>query len=365
MSNNNHVILYSDINSIYKNKNIFKDLGTKCLIITSENSAIKSGALKDIEDVLNEYEIKYKIFNEIKQNPTVVSCIKAGKAAYDFNADFLIGIGGGSPLDATKTASIVAANPTINEDNIYAQNWINKPLSFVLVGTTAGTGSEVTNVSVLTNKYGNKKSIHNNDIYAKYAFGDPRYTQSMSKTTESSTAIDALAHLLESYFSNKATDKSREYSIEGITKIYPYIVKINNNEDITINDRKQIYDISILGGRAIDITGTTFAHAVGYYFTETFNIPHGFACALMLSPLIDYEIKNNYSYAEYLFSRTNININMLKQEIKKSISHISITYDQIDIDKIKERYSNNNSVNNTYKQISIDQIIQIIKEEFN
>lgn len=364
MTFSNQVKTFSEINSIKNNKEIFNKMGRKCFIISSKSSAKKSGALDDVINVLKEYGIGYEIFDDIKQNPTVASCIEAGRKANEFKADFLIGIGGGSPLDATKTASIVATNPSINEDGIYAQAWVNKPLAFILVGTTAGTGSEVTKVSVLTNKHGNKKSIHNDDIYAKYSFGDPRYTESMPENIQVSTAFDALAHLLESHFSNKANDISKSYSIEGISKLFPYLIKINKKEKLTLEDRKVIYDISILGGLAIDITGTTFCHSLGYYFTENFHIAHGFACALFLNNLIDYEYKNNKEYTNSFFNKVNINKEDLKKEIAKSISFINNKLTDSDLDIIKERYSNNNSVKNTFGKMNVEDIISILKEGF-
>ena len=189
---------------LQKQKAVFGKLGKRCLIITSKHSGKASGALDDLTAILNESSIAYDVFDRIAQNPTVVSCIEAGRCAHSFDADFIVGIGGGSVMDASKTAAVVAANPQLEEADIYAQNWKNSPVPLVLIGTTAGTGSEVTYVSVMTNQNGIKKSIHNDDLYARYAFGDPAYTRSMPEKVRISTAIDALAHLLEAYFNNNA-----------------------------------------------------------------------------------------------------------------------------------------------------------------
>ena len=183
---------------LQKHKEVFPSLGKRCYIITSKSSGRLSGALDDLTAILDEYSIEYDIYDQISQNPTVVSCIEAGRKACEFKADFIVGVGGGSVLDASKTAAVVAANPELTEELIYRQAWDNKPVPLILIGTTAGTGSEVTYVSVMTNKDGIKKSIHNDDLYAKYAFGDPGYTISMPEHVRISTAIDALAHLLES-----------------------------------------------------------------------------------------------------------------------------------------------------------------------
>lgn len=363
--NTNIVTTFSEINAINNHKDLIGALGKKCLIVCSMNSAKKSGALKDVKAALEKFDIHYSIFDEIKQNPTVTSCIEAGKAAFQYKADFLIGIGGGSPLDATKIAAVVATNTSINEDQLYDQAWTNDPIPFILVGTTAGTGSEVTNVSVLTDKNGRKRSIKNDALYAKYSFGDPRYTETMPVNIQVSTAVDTLAHLLESYFSNKANDESREYSINGIIKLYPYIKLLNKDSMLNINQRKDIYDASILGGKAIDITGTTYCHSVGYYFTENYNITHGFACALFLNSLIDYELKNNKEYARELFRRININPEEMKKEVKETIIHIRIKLFNQDLQRLRIRYYENSGLKNTYQNMPLDELMDILKEQFN
>ena len=146
--------ILTGIGILQKHKDIFSKLGKRAYVITSRSSGRLSGALDDLLDIFKEYGIGYAVFDQISQNPTVVSCIEAGRNANDFEADFIVGVGGGSVLDASKTAAVVAANPELTEELIYRQAWDSKPIPLVLIGTTAGTGSEVTYVSVMTNKDG-------------------------------------------------------------------------------------------------------------------------------------------------------------------------------------------------------------------
>lgn len=365
MEINRKVDLYSEENSVLNNKIAFGEPGERCLIVTSLSAAKKSGALADVTKALENYDIHYEIFNEVKQNPSIRSCIIAGKKANEFKADYIIGIGGGSALDAAKITAVVANNPDIDEDSIYSQSWANNPLPFILVSTTAGTGSEVTNVAVITNSQGQKQSIKNDLLYARYAFGDPRYTQTMPVNIEVSTAIDAFAHLLESYFSNNATEESRKISVDGIKLLYPYLKRLNEDDLLTMQERKEIYDASILGGRAIDITGTVFCHKIGYYFTENFKIPHGFASALFLNGLIDYELKTNRMYTRDFFKQVEINPEELKKQIAKTTAHIRLKVFKSDLDKIIDRFIDSTSIKNTFQNIKMEEIIEIIKERFN
>lgn len=353
--------ILTGIGILQKHKNIFPELGKKCCIVTSKSSGRLSGALDDLLDIIKEDGIDYVIFDEISQNPTVISCIEAGKIAYLFNADFIVGVGGGSVLDASKTAAVVAANPELTEELIYKQSWTNKPLPLILIGTTAGTGSEVTYVSVMTNKDGIKKSIHNDDLYALYAFGDPRYTISMPEKVRISTAIDALAHLLESYFNNNADDISRAYSLKGVRMIYPKLKLLAERKELSDEDLEVIYNASILGGLAINSTGTVFCHTLGYYFTERYHVPHGFACALFTNELLDYEYTHHQEYCNAFFETVQIDREEMKALIDELLPEMNFHLSEEEIAGMLPRYTDNGSVRNTYGRMTIDDIEAILR----
>jgi len=354
----NNVNLYIGNNIILKHSDLFK-LGNKALIVTGKSSAVKSGALDDVLNVLKKQNVEYIIYDEIKQNPSVSSCIQASKLGKD--CDFVIGIGGGSPLDATKAIAIFIPNQDLTEEELYSKSWDNKPLDFMLVGTTAGTGSEVTKVAVLTDSNNKKHSLNDNCMYAKYAFGDPKYTLTLDKDFTISTGIDAICHATESFFSNKATDESREYSIKAIKSIFPILISKNNN--LTIKEREILYRGSIDAGYAINITGTTFGHNVGYYLTEEYNLPHGIACAIFLSDVIDYQIKNNNDYANKFFKSINLTVSEFK-DITTILPKTNITMSLKQIESILPRWMNNGSVKNTYGEMNIEDIKNILIKNF-
>lgn len=121
-------------------------LGTKALIVTGRSSARLSGALDDVLKVLPG---EYVIFDEVENNPTVDTCIKGGELAKAENCDYVIAIGGGSPLDAAKVMAVLAVNQK-HPLELYTSGWDKKALPIVAIPTTAGTGSEVTPYAVLT-----------------------------------------------------------------------------------------------------------------------------------------------------------------------------------------------------------------------
>lgn len=268
---------------VKKSEDIFSSLGKRCLIVTGKSSAEKCGALGDVTDTLKKARIEYEIFNKITENPKSTVCCDGGKAAREMNADFVIGIGGGSVLDAAKAICVYAANGHIVNDGIYTEAVTNKPLPLVLIGTTAGTGSEVSGVSVLTRENGRKQSVSGENYYAKYVLADPVYTYSVPNYTAVSTALDAFAHAVESYFSKKHDFLSRRFSCLAVSEIVPLLFKFKNADFIlTEDERDTLYFASLYAGLALNKGGTCFPHGMGYALTEDYGIPHGLACAVFI-----------------------------------------------------------------------------------
>ena len=265
-------------------------LGQVCLIVTGKKSAKVSGALQDVPDVLNGNGQKWLVFNEIGQNPKLTDCMAAAEQAIGAGADFVLGIGGGSALDAAKCIAVLAANPGLTQEKLYAFQWANAPLKIVAVGTTAGTGSEVTKVSVITTPDGRKKSFHHEAIFPVLSLGDPTYTMSLPSMVTRATMVDVLAHCAESFFSRAANHISRTYAVEGIRLLLPvfHTMAENGCENLDYDTREALYCASIYGGLAINVTGTCFPHTMGYLLTETFGIPHGTACAVFQRDFYEY-----------------------------------------------------------------------------
>lgn len=335
------VRLFTGKNCISNNSMLFPSFGKKCLIVTSGSAAKKSGALDDVLKVLNENDILYTVYDRIQQNPSITSCIEAGKTGYEFGAEFVIGIGGGSPLDAAKVVAASVSNPEIDAFGLYELKWPNKPVPVVLVGTTSGTGSEVTQISVITNLSGQKVGMKSDSLYAAAAFGDPRYTESMPLSVTASTCVDALCHCIESFLNKEANAISRGISIQGILNILPLLDKISKGELPSPSERAVLYDASILGGFAICITGTAAPHALGYLLSESYGVPHGFACACFLPSYLDYIGRVSPSLAEDFFAR----IGSTKPNLLKLLADIVPSYsfylDDREIEEKAKRWSLN------------------------
>ncbi|MBQ8541626.1 MAG: iron-containing alcohol dehydrogenase [Clostridia bacterium] len=261
-------------------------LGSKCMIVTGRTSGAKSGALGDVTEVLKEKGIEYLVYDHIGNNPTIEECAEGGKVAKDFGADFLIGIGGGSPLDACKAIAVYAVNDMDMYD-IFEGKFTNKPLPMAAIPTTAGTGSETTPYSILTlHKINNKQSFAHPDVFYKVAFLDGRYTVKLPLQIARNTAIDAMSHLLEGFTDKKASMASDYIALEGLRIIGKYVDNLRNGNFNTQICTDLLWAAS-LGGIVISQTGTTIVHSMGYALTYNKDIPHGMANGLLLGEYLE------------------------------------------------------------------------------
>ncbi len=327
-------------NALQNNRNVFSDLGKKCLIVTGASSAKKSGALDDLIEIFNELKIEYAVFDKITENPLTTTCYDGGVMAREINADFVVGIGGGSPLDAAKAVCVYATNPHIVNDGIYTETVENKPLPLVVIGTTSGTGSEVSGVSVLTRENGRKQSVSGKNYYAKYAFADAKYTYSVPYYTTVSTALDALAHAVESAFSPRGDLLTQQFALISVKMIYPILEKLSKNNELpSIDDRDALYFASLYAGFALNKGGTGFPHGMGYALTEDYNVPHGLACAVFIPAYLREAEKSKPQLHKMFFDTMNTTPENL-ENIVKQFCNFDFTISQEKINEYEVRWEN-------------------------
>lgn len=267
-------------------------LGKSCMIVTGKSSGAKSGALADVTKVLSDNGISYTVYDKVGNNPTIEECADGGKAARECGCDFLIGIGGGSPLDACKAIAVYAANEPNETDfklyDIYSGKYPNKPLPMAAIPTTAGTGSETTPYSILTlHKEQTKKSFSSPDVFYKVAFLDGRYTVNLPLQIARNTAIDAMSHMLEGLTNKKACPSSDYIALEGLRIIGKHANALCTG-DFNVDICTELLWAASLGGIVISQTGTTIVHSMGYSLTYHKDIPHGMANGLLLGEYLEH-----------------------------------------------------------------------------
>lgn len=285
-------------NVIENHAELIASFGTKALIVTGKHSAKACGALGDITKTLEKKKISYIIFDEIENNPSVETVSKAAGIARQNGVDMIIGIGGGSPLDASKAIAVLTANKNMDVLDLF-KNQFTEVLPIIAVPTTSGTGSEVTPYSVLLRKdIETKVSFGTAQTYPKCALLDAAYTMSLGKKSTISTAVDAFTHALEGYLANRSTPVTDTMALEAIAafgKTMPKLVSFELSEE----DRERLMYVSMLGGMIIAQTGVTIAHGMGYCYTFFKGISHGAANGLLMREYL----KLNYDVAQEKIDR--------------------------------------------------------------
>lgn len=276
--------IYSENNCVINHAKELNTYGKKAMLVTGKNSARTCGALADVEQALQQAQISYVIFDEIEENPSVETVMKAREVGMREQVDFVIGIGGGSPLDAAKAIALMIANPQENKEVLYESKQL-QALPVVCIPTTCGTGSEVTPYAILTlHEQKTKKSISHR-IYPEMALLDAKYLQSMSYESLVNTAVDALAHLIESYLNTNANEWNRMYSMEGLRIWGKFKYRLKENQ-LVQDDYAKMLHASMIAGMAIAHTGTSLPHGLSYPITYELGVPHGKAVGIFLGGFI-------------------------------------------------------------------------------
>lgn len=273
---------------ITKNSELFIPLGKKALIVTGAQSAKRNGSEKDVKTALESVGIQYLVFDKVMSNPTI-SCVYEGASfAKENGVDFIIAIGGGSPMDAGKAIALLAVQD-IEEESLFSGNYENKVLPMAFVPTTAGTGSEVTQYSILTNdKAQTKTSIASDLLFPTVTFLDAKYTEHLGVITTINTAIDALSHAVEGMLSVRASNVSNALAVASIRMVMNCVPDMlqalqSGSEGVfNLKQREQLLQASLMAGMVIAQTGTTAVHAMGYSLTYFKDIDHGRANGLLL-----------------------------------------------------------------------------------
>lgn len=315
---------------IINNSNIFKNTGTKAMIVTGRNSAKINGSEKDVIFALEKENIEYIIFDEVEENPDVEIVVKAAEIGKKEKVDFVIGIGGGSPMDAAKAISCLVANPDCTEEILLEEQ--KKHIPVIEIPTTAGTGSEATPLSVLTFHKQKTKSSINQRIFAECAFLDAKYTESLSPKITNNTAIDALSHIIEGYMAVKSNFFS-DIIAEAALKIFKECIPYIENKEYDFEIREKLLICSTIAGILIAQTGTSLPHFFGYQLTYNKHIAHGAANGMLMT-----EYLKLFGEDEKVLNILNIlgmeNIEQLQKFFKTTLKEyydIKFTDEEIDM----------------------------------
>lgn len=264
--------------------------GKKCMIVTGVKSAVLSGALKDVKEVLDGNGVVYEIYDKIKNYTGISEIYELAKLMCEKNIEYIVAIGGGTAIDAAKAAAVYATND-IEPMQIFEEKYENSPLTVVCVPTTAGTGSDTTQYVMMTLDDAHSKKSFGSPMCFPYAtFLDSKYTETLPLTVTRNTAVDALCHSVESYLNLKASPFSDNVALEGI-RLVGQCARALVTGEITKEVREKLLVAASLGGMAVAHTGLNVVHAMGYQLTCDRNVPHGCANGSLLAEFIAWSAK--------------------------------------------------------------------------
>ena len=266
--------------------------GSKGLIIT-DDILVKLGMLDNIKHSLEQAGIQFAIYSGVFTEPTV-EFVEEGLAAYkDNGCDFLLAIGGGSAIDTAKAIAIIAANPVPIEKCQGANKFDKDCAPMIAVPTTAGTGSEVTQFTIITDtKRDVKMLIASPRIIPQKAIVDPLLTLSMPRGLTAATGIDALTHAIEAYVSVKAQPMSDIFALSAIELISGNLRQAwanGNNQEA----REKTLLGSLQAGIAFSNSSVALVHGMSRPIGAYFHVPHGVSNAALLSVVTEFSLIGN------------------------------------------------------------------------
>ena len=262
---------------------------THVLIIT-DGGIMKLGLTRRLEKALKEAGIPYTIYDKTVANPTTVNVREALELYHKEGCDAIIGFGGGSSMDCAKAVGACAVKPNQSLAQMKGILKIHKKLPLLIaIPTTAGTGSEVTCVSVLSDHANGKKApIVSEGFYPKAAIIDPELTYTMPPAVTAGTGIDVLSHAIEGYWSKGHQPICDTLAIHAAALVFKYLYRAYENPSDE-EAREKMCEASVIAGLAFTLPKTTSSHACSFPLTNIYHIPHGEACGLTL----DYFVRIN------------------------------------------------------------------------
>lgn len=225
------------------------------------------------------------VFDRVEPDPSDVTSAAGGTAAREFGAEAIIGIGGGSSMDAAKAIAAEAVQPgwTVAQDRPGEPTEMDfQPLPTILAPTTGGTASEVTPFSVITYTQSQRKLVLNHDsLYARHALLDPHLLKTCSSRVAMAAGMDALTHAIESHVSKQATGQTRRRALDSIALVAPQLPQVVNDPSDT-EAQQQVQLGAMIAGLAFSKSRLGIVHAMALPLSALFGVPHGVANALLL-----------------------------------------------------------------------------------
>lgn len=351
-------------------------LGSKALIVT-DNMMVKLGNLEKVTKILDKLNLKYEIYSEVNSEPTNIMVEKGQEIYKNSNCDFLISLGGGSPIDTMKAIGAVISNGGEISDFL-GKTIENELPKMVAIPTTAGTGSEATQFTIISDiTKGVKMLLSGPVLIPNLAIVDPVFTMTAPPSVTAATGIDALTHAIESYTSRKSQPMSDSFAISAVKRIFKYLktayIQADNEEA-----RTEMSIASLEAGIAFNNSSVTIVHGMSRPIGALFHVPHGLSNAMLLENCLNFAKEGCEEKLAQLAKAIGIENLGVKESAEAFIKEVSnlckdlkiMTLEEYGIekeefymvlDKMAEDALESKSPLNTMKQPTKEEIIEIYK----
>ena len=276
------VKIYFGNGKIQELESIINDLGCANGVLICDPVFAGNGLAQKVIECSNGKLVE--VFSDISQNPTIENADNCAAVLRNRKAEFAVALGGGSSIDCAKAACAIAKEgDSIRNYHTGGKNLsIENAIPLIAVPTTAGTGSEVTSVTVLTdNQKKLKAPLGNPVLYPKAAVIDPELTLSVPKGVTASTGLDVLSHALEGFWSIHHQPICDALALSAARLAFTYLTVVFENTN-DLNGRRAMCEASLLAGIAFSHPKTSGPHACSFPLTNIYKMPHGEACAFTL-----------------------------------------------------------------------------------
>jgi alcohol dehydrogenase class IV len=283
--------------------------GNRALIITDQN-LVEAGLVSRVTDKLSQFGFETALFDKIEPDPNTLSIAEGAAVATKYQPDWIIGVGGGSPLDAAKAIWVIYENPEVrpNEINPFVKLKLRDKARLVTIPTTSGTGSEVTWAIVLTDPETNRKiGLGNRDNVADLALVDPVMASGMPPQLTADTGMDALTHSIEGFICTWHNDISEGLCLNAAREIFTYFpiaYEASQSEQPDLEKyrqaREKMHNAATNAGLGFGNALSSLAHAMGHTLGALYHIPHGRAVGACLPYTIEYSARSEPSRFELM-----------------------------------------------------------------
>lgn len=373
----NHTVVGTNV--LGEAASLLKKMGNKAFIVTGRHVAV-SDMMKQLTALLDENGIGCVIFDGITGEPTDTMIENGVEMLKSSGCDFIIGIGGGSPLDSAKAIAAMA----VNEGSIADYNGkeiTGEILPLAAIPTTAGTGSEATKFTVITDSEKGIKMLLKGDVLVpKLAIVDSSFTVGAPKSVTSATGLDALTHAVEAYTSRKAFSMTDTLAVSAVKRIMKYLPIAYREPDNSLA-REQMSIAALEAGICINNSSVTIVHGMSRPIGALFHVPHGMSNAMLLKECLSFAVSGAYEKFANLGRETGVASDSDSDETaaEKFIDSLQSICDVCEIPTLEqygidrdEYYSKiskmatdavaSGSPANTVKEVTVDDCIEIYKK---